>query len=61
MRTVADTADPFVAPLPEEDIELPEADGQATRLRGVARTDLCACLVAAAYNLVRMTKLLKAA
>jgi len=36
VRTVADTADPFVAPLPEGDIELPEADGQATRLRGVA-------------------------
>lgn len=31
-----------------------------TRLRGVARTSLCACMVAAAYNLVRMTKLLKA-
>ena len=32
-----------------------------TRFRGVARTGLCAFLVAAAYNLVRMTKLLKAA
>jgi transposase len=32
-----------------------------TRFRGVARTGLCAFLVAAVYNLVRMTKLLKAA
>jgi transposase len=31
-----------------------------TRLRGRARTSLCACMVAAAYNLVRMTKLMKA-
>lgn len=31
-----------------------------TRLRGTARTSLCACMVAAAYNPVRMTKLLKA-
>jgi YfiH family protein len=36
VRTVADTGDPFVAPLPDGGIELPEADGQATRLRGVA-------------------------
>lgn len=32
-----------------------------TRYRGVKRTSLCACMVAAAYNLVRMTKLLKTA
>ena len=36
VRTVTDATDPFVAPLPEEGIELPEADGQATRLRDVA-------------------------
>jgi polyphenol oxidase len=36
VRMVADTADPFVAPLPEDGIDLPEADGQATRLRGLA-------------------------
>jgi len=36
VRTVTNTADPFVAPLPKGGIELPEADGQATRLRDVA-------------------------
>jgi len=36
VRTVAHMADPFVAPLPEDGIDLPEADGQATRVRGLA-------------------------
>ncbi len=45
VRTVSDAADPFVAPLPEAGIELPEADGQATRLEGVAPMVLTAdCL-----------------
>jgi polyphenol oxidase len=45
VRTVTDPADEFVAPLPEAGIELPEADGQATRLRGVAPMVLTAdCL-----------------
>jgi len=45
VRTVADAEDPFVAPLPEGDIEFPEADGQATRVRGVAPMVLTAdCL-----------------
>jgi hypothetical protein len=45
VRTVTDTSDPFLAPLPEGDIEFPEADGQATRLRGVAPMVLTAdCL-----------------
>jgi len=45
VRTVSDAGDPFIAPLPEAGIELPEADGQATRLRGVAPMVLTAdCL-----------------
>ncbi len=36
VRAVTDDDDPFVAPLPERDIKLPDADGQATRLPGVA-------------------------
>jgi polyphenol oxidase len=45
VRTVADASDPFVAPLPDGGIELPEADGQATRVRGVAPMVLTAdCL-----------------
>jgi purine-nucleoside/S-methyl-5'-thioadenosine phosphorylase / adenosine deaminase len=45
VRTVNDASDPFVAPLPDGGIELPEADGQATRLRGVAPMVLTAdCL-----------------
>jgi len=45
VRTVTDPADAFVAPLPHGGIELPEADGQATRLRGVAPMVLTAdCL-----------------
>ena len=45
VRTVTDAADAFVAPLPDAGIELPEADGQATRLRGVAPMVLTAdCL-----------------
>ena len=45
VRTITDAADPFLAPLPEEGIELPKADGQATRLRGVAPMVLTAdCL-----------------
>jgi len=45
VRTVTDAEDPFIAPLPEAGIELPEADGQATRLRGVAPMVLTAdCL-----------------
>jgi polyphenol oxidase len=45
VRTVTDSDDPFVAPLPEGGIELPEADGQATRVRGVAPMVLTAdCL-----------------
>jgi YfiH family protein len=36
VRTVTDTDDPFVAPLPDGEIELPKADGQATALRGLA-------------------------
>jgi purine-nucleoside/S-methyl-5'-thioadenosine phosphorylase / adenosine deaminase len=45
VRKVGDPSDPFVAPLPEGGIELPEADGQATRLRGVAPMVLTAdCL-----------------
>jgi YfiH family protein len=36
VRTVDDSGDPFVGPLPAGGIELPKADGQATRLRGVA-------------------------
>ena len=45
VRAVTDADDPFIAPLPEEGIELPEADGQATRLRGVAPMVLTAdCL-----------------
>lgn len=45
VRTVTDADDRFVAPLPDAGIELPEADGQATRLRGVAPMVLTAdCL-----------------
>ena len=45
VRAIADAGDPFVAPLPDGGIELPEADGQATRLRGVAPMVLTAdCL-----------------
>ncbi len=45
VRTVTDTADAFVAPLPDGGIELPEADGQATRLGGIAPMVLTAdCL-----------------
>ena len=45
VRTVTDTADPFVGPLPDGEIELPEADGQATRLGAVAPMVLTAdCL-----------------
>jgi YfiH family protein len=45
VRMVEDASDPFVAPLPERDIKLPDADGQATRLRGVAPMVLTAdCL-----------------
>jgi purine-nucleoside/S-methyl-5'-thioadenosine phosphorylase / adenosine deaminase len=45
VRVVTDTEDPFVAPLPERDVKLPDADGQATRLRGVAPMVLTAdCL-----------------
>ena len=45
VRTVTDAADAFVAPLPDGGIELPEADGQATRLHGVAPMVLTAdCL-----------------
>jgi len=45
VRTLSVASDPFVAPLPDGGIELPEADGQATRLRGVAPMVLTAdCL-----------------
>jgi polyphenol oxidase len=45
VRTVTDADDEFVGPLPEEEIELPKADGQATRLGGVAPMVLTAdCL-----------------
>jgi hypothetical protein len=45
VRTVTDSEDPFVAPLPDWDLDFPEADGQATRLRGVAPMVLTAdCL-----------------
>jgi YfiH family protein len=36
VRTIAGTGDVGVAPLPDGDVELLEADGQATRLPGVA-------------------------
>ncbi len=36
MRRITGTGDVGVAPLPDGDVELLEADGQATRLRGVA-------------------------
>ena len=36
VRRIAGTGDVGVAPLPDGDVELLEADGQATRLRGVA-------------------------
>jgi YfiH family protein len=45
VRTVTDSADAFVGPLPDGEIELPEADGQATRLGGIAPMVLTAdCL-----------------
>jgi polyphenol oxidase len=45
LRVVTDANDEFVAPLPEKDIKLPDADGQATRLLGVAPMVLTAdCL-----------------
>jgi purine-nucleoside/S-methyl-5'-thioadenosine phosphorylase / adenosine deaminase len=45
VRALTDAADPFLAPLPDRDIEFPDADGQATRLRGVAPMVLTAdCL-----------------
>ncbi len=45
VRTVADSSDPFLAPLPDRDIKFPDADGQATRLSGVAPMVLTAdCL-----------------
>jgi polyphenol oxidase len=45
VRPVTAADDEFVAPLPEGDIKLPIADGQATRLRGVAPMVLTAdCL-----------------
>ena len=45
VRVVRDADDEFVAPLPEGDIKFPDADGQATRLPGVAPMVLTAdCL-----------------
>lgn len=45
VRTVTYADDPFIAPLPDAGIELPEADGQATRLPAVAPMVLTAdCL-----------------
>jgi YfiH family protein len=50
VRSVTHPDDPFVAPLPDGDIDLPEADGQATRLGGVAPMVLTAdCLPIAVF------------
>ena len=56
VRTITARGEPGVGPLPDEGVELPEADGQATPLRGLAPMVLVAdCLPIAVAGLGRST------